>query len=284
MIQPGNILSNADLQHHFKVGNMGGMRRSLLKNALVIVSDHTKSLYDDRWIDDVLHYTGMGKSGPQKLESQNRTLLESGTSGVAVHLFEVFQSGRYIYSGQVGLATEPYQEQQYGEDGQLRPVWMFPLRLQKGGIRPVPEVSEIRRIEQLREKALSGLPQETLKVRATTAIAKPSKRSSTAEQFIRNPYVTSYVKKAAKGICDLCRNSAPFSKNGEPYFHCHHVLWLSRGGPDIIQNAVALCPNCHARMHELDRRADIQVLAERIRVRDPDLPHFDVFASPQRAC
>jgi 5-methylcytosine-specific restriction protein A len=55
------------------------------------------------------------------------------------------------------------------------------------------------------------------------------------------------------------------------------VLWLSRSGPDIIQNAVALCPNCHARMHELDRRDDIQALVKRIRVRDPDLPHFDVF-------
>jgi 5-methylcytosine-specific restriction protein A len=277
MVQSGDVLSNSDLHHHFKVGNMGGMRRSLSNNALVIVSDHTKSLYDDRWTDDVLHYTGMGKSGPQKLESQNRTLLESGVSGVTVHLFEVFQAGRYIYAGQVELTAKPYQEQQFGEDGQLRTVWMFPLRLKTGGIRPIPETTDIRRIEQLREKALSGLSQEVLKARAAAAKAEPSKRSSTTEQFIRNPYVTSYVKKAANGICDLCRHSAPFSKNGEPYFHCHHVLWLSRGGPDIIQNAVALCPNCHARTHELDRRDDIQALVKRIRVRDPDLPHFDVF-------
>ena len=40
---------------------MGGMRRSLTTNSLVIVSDHTKELYDDKWVDDVLHYTGMGK-------------------------------------------------------------------------------------------------------------------------------------------------------------------------------------------------------------------------------
>ena len=38
----GNVYTNKDITEGFKVGNMGGMRRSLLNNVLVLISDHTK--------------------------------------------------------------------------------------------------------------------------------------------------------------------------------------------------------------------------------------------------
>lgn len=60
----------------------------------------------------------MGKSGDQDINfMQNKTLAESRTNGVDVHLFEVLKSGQYIYKGQVDLCGEPYQEVQKGEDG-----------------------------------------------------------------------------------------------------------------------------------------------------------------------
>ena len=59
-LNPGDKLTNEEIQEVFKVGNMGGMRRSKATNTLVLVSDHTKSLYHDRWIDGLFHYTGMG--------------------------------------------------------------------------------------------------------------------------------------------------------------------------------------------------------------------------------
>ncbi|MCD8189512.1 MAG: HNH endonuclease [Clostridiales bacterium] len=49
-------------------------------------------------------------------------------------------------------------------------------------------------------------------------------------------------------------------KNGEPYLEVHHVVWLSRGGADSLDNTVALCPNCHARVHILDAQEDIEQL------------------------
>jgi 5-methylcytosine-specific restriction protein A len=60
-MKPGDILSNDELMSKFDVGLMGGMRRSTKNNCLVIVSDSTKGLYDDRWEGPTLHYTGMGK-------------------------------------------------------------------------------------------------------------------------------------------------------------------------------------------------------------------------------
>ena len=54
---------------------------------------------------------------------------------------------------------------------------------------------------------------------------------------------------------------APFSdKNGEPYLESHHVEWLSKGGEDSIDNVVALCPNCHRKMHVVNDVDDLEKL------------------------
>jgi 5-methylcytosine-specific restriction protein A len=36
----------------------------------------------------------------------------------------------------------------------------------------------------------------------------------------------------------------------------HHIQWLSNDGDDTIDNIVALCPNCHRKMHILDLEKD----------------------------
>lgn len=94
----GATVTHQELCLEFKCGNMGGMRRSHVTNTLVIISDHTKALYDDKLYGNELHYTGMGKSGDQTLTSQNRTLAESDTNGIDVHLFEVLKPTQYMVS------------------------------------------------------------------------------------------------------------------------------------------------------------------------------------------
>jgi 5-methylcytosine-specific restriction enzyme A len=140
-----------------------------------------------------------------------------------------------------------------------------------------PSVS--RHLQEIKEKALKGYSNGQLKELAKQSKSKPAKRPTRADDYVRNPYVAAYVKRMANGKCDLCQNPAPFEKDGQPFFHCHHVLWLARGGPDIIQNAVALCPNCHEMMHQLDRKTDVVRLTQRMAKRDPDLPMFNVFGT-----
>lgn len=128
-LEIGQILKNSDIIEIFKCGNMGGMRRSKATNTLVIISDYTKGIYHDKWIDGVLHYTGMGKIGDQDINwAQNATLAACGRNSVAVHLFEVMKSGEYIYCGRSELVDKPYIDIQPGEDGIDRKVWIFPLR------------------------------------------------------------------------------------------------------------------------------------------------------------
>lgn len=131
---PRRIYSNADICNIFKCAPQGGMRRSLQTNTLVLISNQTLSNednpYHDSWKDSVFHFTGMGLSGDQSLEfMQNRTLAESNTNGVSVHLFEVYQPKQYTYRGRVTLASEPIKSRQKDSEGMERIVWIFPLKL-----------------------------------------------------------------------------------------------------------------------------------------------------------
>lgn len=271
MVQPGARLSNTDVMQEFGVGQQGGMRRSRENNCLVIVSDHTKSLYQDRWDGYVLHYTGMGTKGDQALDRQNRVLAESGASDIAVHLLEVFTPGEYIYAGEVELTGRPYLEEQLDVSQQARQVYMFPVRLKSGGAKPAPTTEEARENERRLEEWLlkDGQSLEKLRGAAERSRPTPATRSSKGEVIIRNPAVSAYVKRAAQGCCDLCQSGAPFhTRAGEPYLECHHIHWLAHGGEDTISNAVALCPNCHRKMHALDRQGDKKRLRLRIARRD----------------
>lgn len=86
----------------------------------------------------------------------------------------------------------------------------------------------------------------------------PKTKEQVVTTFYRSPEVADYAKKISNGICQLCEKPAPFTdKNGEPFLESHHVIWLSRGGTDTIDNVVALCPNCHSKMHVIDDPIDI---------------------------
>ncbi|MFX7296788.1 HNH endonuclease, partial [Acinetobacter baumannii] len=67
LLKPGAILNNAELCEYFLCSPQGGMRRSHKTNTLIIVSNHVESIYEDQWIGDELHYTGMGQVGDQEL-------------------------------------------------------------------------------------------------------------------------------------------------------------------------------------------------------------------------
>jgi hypothetical protein len=82
-IMPGVVLSNKQLYSAFGLANTGGMRRNKSAHYLVLISDPFKGLYQERWEDGVLHYTGMGKIGDQSITgTQNKTLATSPVTGV----------------------------------------------------------------------------------------------------------------------------------------------------------------------------------------------------------
>lgn len=257
----GQIISNSELTKLFKVGNMGGMRRSHATNSLVLISDHTKGIYDDRWEKNICFYTGMGLKGDQTLTSQNKTLQESIQTDISVYLFEVHIAGQYRFHGQVQLAINPFQEEQIDVDGKSRKVWIFPL-VPLQAIEPIPIPSqEIATLEKYRAKSSRKLSSEMLEEYVRKAPKIPGTVQTKATAYYRNQYVVEYVRRRASGRCELCANLGPFVVgDGLPFLEVHHVKWLSDGGEDTIENTVALCPNCHRKMHIINAEVDVDHL------------------------
>ena len=89
------------------------------------------------------------------------------------------------------------------------------------------------------------------KARLKKAQGEPKKLVSQTITYERNPDVVAEVLYNAKGICQKCNSDAPFKRksDGTPYLEIHHVIPLSEGGYDLVDNALALCPNCHRESH-----------------------------------
>jgi 5-methylcytosine-specific restriction endonuclease McrA len=87
--------------------------------------------------------------------------------------------------------------------------------------------------------------------RLAKAARKPSVVQVTRTEFRRNADVVVEVMLRAKGICEACGCIAPFvrASDGTPYLEIHHILPLADGGEDTVENAIALCPNCHRKKH-----------------------------------
>lgn len=92
---------------------------------------------------------------------------------------------------------------------------------------------------------------EKRRERLRNAPKKPEKISVKAVAYKRNPDVVVEVLDRAGGQCESCNRKAPFirKKDFTPYLEVHHVIQLSQGGDDTVENAVALCPNCHRKQH-----------------------------------
>ncbi len=267
-LSQGDILSNKQLSEHFKCGNMGGMRRSHKTNTLVIVSDHTKGLYDDKWHGNVMHYTGMGTKGDQSLYfSQNKTLLNHNISGINVHLFEVCNRGEYVYQGEVKLSDEPYQQPQLDLENKTRRAWIFPVSLISGTPFRFKE-ADVQNLHIKKLKLARKLSDEELKKAIENSVKKEKsgKRETITTSYDRDAKVVEYALRRAKGYCQLCEEPAPFNrKNGEPFLEVHHIRYLSKGGTDTIDNVVGLCPNCHRKMHALEDKKDVKKLRKEIK-------------------
>lgn len=98
-------------------------------------------------------------------------------------------------------------------------------------------------LQQLREAAEESAVENVPEGSTTSTIAE-------TPEYTRSTAVRKYVLARANGVCEGCESPAPFAnKSGNPYLHTHHVNELSDGGSDTPETVIALCPNCHYRVH-----------------------------------
>ncbi len=103
------------------------------------------------------------------------------------------------------------------------------------------------------EKAVSASLKDNIgrRQRLATASRVPTKYAVAQFVFRRNPDVVAEALVRARGCCESCKRPAPFYRvtDGAPFLEVHHKVTLADGGEDSVENAVALCPNCHRQSH-----------------------------------
>lgn len=91
--------------------------------------------------------------------------------------------------------------------------------------------------------------------RLSLAETKPTKFQATTTVYRRNPDVVAERLFMANGFCEACGNEAPFFRDdGSPFLEVHHIIPLSENGSDVVENTLALCPNCHREAHYGEKR------------------------------
>ncbi len=112
----------------------------------------------------------------------------------------------------------------------------------------------------IKVKKISNISNEEL-IREASKEKTPKLTKTSTYQYSRDEYVRLYALRRAGDNCQLCLQKAPFSRSdGSPYLEVHHIVPLSQGGSDSIDNVCALCPNCHRKMHIIADSDDVSKL------------------------
>lgn len=142
-------------------------------------------------------------------------------------------------------------------------VWHVRPELAQAMVNACPEVlgAGIEEYQQAEREEARKLNGEELHARAiASGSPSPVQYTTQTTQYRRNEYIAADAKKRAAGKCQLCGKTTFLDKYKEAYLEVHHIVWLSKGGADALENVVALCPNCHRKMHINPEERDIQKL------------------------
>jgi 5-methylcytosine-specific restriction protein A len=189
--------------------------------------------------DGVFEYFGEGQVGDMQLAGGNKAVADHSASGESLLLFRKTPTG-LRFEGEMLCETFHY-ERSPDREGNDRNAIVFELR-------PLEAISEI-----VDERGAPARPDlASLLERALAASTAPPR---TGTGTLRNVYersrdVRDYVLARAGNKCEGCQSPAPFTRrDGSPYLEPHHIRRLSDGGPDHPAFVIALCPNCHRRVH-----------------------------------
>ena len=128
------------------------------------------------------------------------------------------------------------------------------------GVRLLVEVAPLTQLPELRghEAAFSAKVEASLqdsasrrRERLRESARRPARLLAQVYVYDRNPDVVAEVLARANGVCEVCRKPAPFrrAKDGSLYLEVHHKVQLAANGEDTVENAIAVCPNCHRCAH-----------------------------------
>lgn len=204
--------------------------------------------YEDKWDGSIFKYFGSGQKGDMKLSSVNKALATHSENGKTLMLFEQCKGGLRFIDEMVCCGINTVQNKDI--DNKERKAYVFDL------IRADDIENDIGGYNSDDE---SPTDINEARKKAYDAAESPVSHQNTNEHDYkralvivrkRNNVIKEYISMRANGVCEGCGSPAPFQRrNGAPYLEAHHLHKLSDNGLDSPCNIIALCPNCHRRVH-----------------------------------
>lgn len=213
--------------------------KPLIKAVVVIVHDSVWGVYR------VLGVEREGTTYDLSSEAHRSFDIERGAYERPAKLFrmELISSSSlgHVVIGWEGKSRTPVQRY---DGGFFRSITVnLPLN-------PIAEHTLREAQDEAVDKSIKG-DSDDRKKRLAIAPRLPARREVISTIFLRSPDVIAEVLLRAAGTCELCKSPAPFVRqsDGTPYLEVHHRQRLADGGEDTVDNAIAICPNCHRREH-----------------------------------
>ena len=121
---PGQVFTWSEVSRIHRVRN-GIYQRNGKLISLLTDFGRINPCYPDFHGDtnQVIHYTGSGRRGDQKLDAANRALLDATKSDIAVPLFNKLSAGRWEFTG----FWTVHDGQYVFDEKQNRMLWKFTL-------------------------------------------------------------------------------------------------------------------------------------------------------------
>jgi len=232
-----------DIHDRFAGQRQGGIITPK-QHPLVIIITGEEGLshgYADRQRPDgVFEYFGEGQTGDMSLQKGNKAIATHSAEGKSLLLFRKSSEG-LTFEDEMVYETHHVERAPDGH-GNERDAIVFELRA-LSAIMETVEASEdgapATNLDELRRRAY-----------AAAGTFPPGRVAGLRNVYQRSEDVRAYVLGRAKGCCEGCKTAAPFvRKDGSPYLEPHHIRRVSDGGPDDPGFVIALCPNCHRRVH-----------------------------------
>jgi 5-methylcytosine-specific restriction protein A len=240
----GKVYRRRDLHDQFGGQRQGGIVTPTSEPLIFLITGDAGLGYgyhDREHEDGTFLYYGEGQRGDMAFVRGNRSVRDHALDGRDLYLFRKVQPAHLRYLGQYVCAGFELVPDVPDVNDLPRTAIAFQL---------LPIVADDTD-DQLADAEVSGLSLDALRQAALEAPTDgvPS-TDSKRKAYRRSAAVRNYVLARAQGNCEGCSACAPFTTAaGKPYLEPHHTRRISDGGPDHPATVIALCPNCHRRVH-----------------------------------
>ncbi|MFJ4704139.1 HNH endonuclease [Streptomyces anulatus] len=244
-----------------------------LADGILSAFSDDKGPYADGRIPDTnwIAYVGDGLSGDQKITDGNELMAAYQADGRPLRYWHKPYQGQFSFETWA-VIVQRRRRWGLGEDKKWRREFLWVLASVPSPERETWPSDVVAALEadtgELHDDTVDYLPGDVdpeerdagesgkdaykrlvLRAEANAKRRGQLKKPTVADRYVRDPSARAAVIRRSKGNCESPKcEGHPKERTtaGLPILQVDHVRDLTKGGPDVPWNMIALCPNCHA--------------------------------------